>query len=109
MLFISLEMDVEQLVAKRVARLSGIPANRLLMGKLSNRNMPKMAQAAGKLEQVPLYINRKPGATVEQIEALARRVPGLALVVVDYVGKVSPNAEQLPQQRPVQLHDGGVR
>ena len=28
---------------------------------------------------------------MEQIEALARRVPGLALVVVDYVGKVSPS------------------
>ncbi len=90
-LFISLEMDVEQLVAKRVARLSGIPANRLLMGKLSEQEYAKMAQAAGKLEQVPLYINRKPGATVEQIEALARRVPGLALVVVDYVGKISPS------------------
>ena len=90
-LFISLEMDVEQLVAKRVARLSGIPANRLLMGKLSEQEYAKMAQAAGKLEQVPLYINRRPGATVEQIEALARRVPGLALVVVDYVGKISPS------------------
>ena len=43
MLFISLEMDVEQLVAKRVARLSGIPANRLLMGKLSEQEYAKMA------------------------------------------------------------------
>lgn len=90
-LFVSLEMDVEQLVAKRVSRLSGIPANRLLMGKLSEQEYGKMAQAAEKLEGVPLYINRRPRATVEQIEAMARRVPGLALVVVDYVGKVAPS------------------
>lgn len=91
-LFISLEMDVEQLVAKRVARLSGIPANRLLMGRLSEPEYAKVMDAAGKLEKIPLYINRRPGATVEQIEAMARRVQGLALVVVDYVGKIIPSA-----------------
>ena len=92
-LFVSLEMDVEQLVAKRVSRLSGIPANRLLMERLSDQDYTKMAEAAGKLEQIPLYINRRPGATVEQIEILARRVPGLTLLVVDYVGKISPSAQ----------------
>ena len=81
---------MEQLVAKRVSRLSGIPANRLLMERLSDQDYTKMAEAAGKLEQIPLYINRRPGATVEQIETLARRVPGLTLLVVDYVGRSRP-------------------
>lgn len=90
-LFISLEMDVEQLEAKRLSRLCGVPANRLLMGRLSEQEYTKMAQAAEKLEKAPLYLNRRPGATVEEIETLARRVPGLALVVVDYVGKIAPS------------------
>ena len=30
---------------------------------------------------------------MEQIEILARRVPGLTLLVVDYVGKISPSAQ----------------
>ena len=34
-LFVSLEMDVEQLVAKRVSRLSGVASNRVLMRQLS--------------------------------------------------------------------------
>lgn len=90
-LFISLEMDVEQLEAKRLSRLCGVPANRLLMGRLSPEEYDKMARAAEQLEKAPLYLNRRPGATVEDIETLARRVPGLALVVVDYVGKIAPS------------------
>ena len=89
----TLALNIADRVAKRVSRLSGIPANRLLMERLSDQDYARMAEAAGKLEQIPLYINRRPGATVEQIETLARRVPGLTLLVVDYVGKISPSAQ----------------
>lgn len=89
-LFVSLEMDVEQLVAKRLSRLCGVPSNRVLMGKLSQEEYNKLAAAEEKLESVPLYLNRAPEATVDQVEALARKVKGLSLVVVDYVGKITP-------------------
>ena len=45
-LFISLEMDVEQLEAKRAARESGVPGNKLLMQRLTDTEYTKVAQAA---------------------------------------------------------------
>lgn len=89
-LFISLEMDVEQLEAKRAARESGVPGNKLLMQRLTDAEYTKVAQAADVLNELPLYVNQKASATVAEMETLARKVPGLALIVIDYLGKVSP-------------------
>lgn len=89
-LFVSLEMDVEQLVAKRVSRLSGVASNRVLMRQLSPEEYRKVSAAADKLAKIPVAVNRRAFVTVEQIEALARRVPGLSMVVVDYLGLITP-------------------
>lgn len=90
-LFVSLEMDEEQIMAKRISRVSGIPGNRLLMDKLTEPEAKTMASASSKLSRLPLYINRKPYATVDDIGALARKVRGLKLIVVDYIGKITPS------------------
>lgn len=44
------------------------------------------------LNELPLYVNQKASATVAEMETLARKVPGLALIVIDYLGKVSPGS-----------------
>lgn len=90
-LFVSLEMDDEQISAKRVARETGIPGNRVLMGKLSDEENKKMADANEKLSQLPMYINRDPSMTVVGIASLARQVQNLRLLVIDYLGKVMPD------------------
>ena len=89
-LFVSLEMDSEQLTAKRVSCETGIPANRLLMQKKTEEEYRKIADALEKQDKVPLYINARASETVSSIEALARKVPGLRLIVIDYLGKISP-------------------
>ena len=89
-LFVSLEMDVEQLQARRIARETGIPAGTLLMRRLGEGEYAAVSAHARTLSQRPLYLNRRSGATVEDILSMARRVRGLRLVVVDYLGKVSP-------------------
>lgn len=89
-LFVSLEMDTEQIEARRISRESGIPSNRLLMKILTDEENAKMAVAADRVRALPMSINRKPGATVEEIKGLARRVPNLALIVIDYIGKITP-------------------
>lgn len=88
-LFISLEMDDEQITAKRLARESGIPGSKLLMSALTDEENMKMAQAMEKTSGTPLHVNAKPSATVAEIAALARQVRGLKLIVIDYLGKVA--------------------
>ena len=88
-LFVSLEMDDEQITAKRLARESGIPGSKLLMSALTDEENAKMAQAMEKTTQTPLHVNAKPSATVAEIAALARQIRGIKLIVIDYLGKVA--------------------
>lgn len=92
-LFVSLEMDDEQLAAKRISRETGIPTERLLMQLLSDEEQVAVAQAAGRLAALPMYANKAPAVTVDDIGVLARSIPGLRLIVVDYFGKIMPSPE----------------
>lgn len=87
-LFVSLEMDTKQITAKRLSRESGIAYDRLMMDKLTEEEHGRVAAASVKLEKLPLSINRKPWATVDDIGNMARRVQGLRCIVVDYFGLI---------------------
>lgn len=89
-LFVSLEMDGEQLAAKRISRKTGIPSQQLLMQPLDEGEYAQVAQAAKELSTLPFYTNNTPVVTVEDIGMLARSIPGLRLIVVDYFGKIAP-------------------
>lgn len=90
-LFVSLEMDEEQLAAKRLGRAAGIAYDSLMMGQLSEDERVRSADWAAKLAKVPFYMNRRPRATVDDISHMARRVKGLKLIVVDYFGLIRPS------------------
>ena len=89
-LFVSLEMDDEQLTAKRLAKESGIPGNRLLMDKLTDEEYVKVSKAMDKIIELPFYINNEASPTVEEIYGIAKSVKGLKLLVIDYFGKINP-------------------
>ncbi len=90
-LFVSLEMEPEQIDAKRVARETGIPADRILMGQLTEEEERSFAEAADVIRGLTVHINRRDTATVDQIERMARQVRGLGLIVIDYIGKILPD------------------
>ena len=89
-LFVSLEMDEEQLAAKRLGRAAGIAYDSLMMGQLSEEERARSANWAAKLANVPFYMNRRSKATVDDISHMARRVKGIKLIVVDYFGLIRP-------------------
>lgn len=90
-LFVSLEMDIEQLQARRIARLTGIPASRMLIERdLTDEEMANVAKTGNALAYTPFYFNGKDRCTVADIRSMARRVPKLNLVVIDYLGLIKP-------------------
>lgn len=93
-LFVSLEMDLEQIEARRIGRLAGLPGNRLLMGKLNDQEYSRVAQAADKIRALPVQVNKRPAATVTDIGHMARKVKGLRCIVVDYLGKITPDSRR---------------
>lgn len=89
-LFVSLEMSPEQLTAKRVARLTGIPAAKLLRGAVTDDDWQKIAIANSALSEQGVFINSRYDLSVQQIQLLAQSVPELKAVVVDYLGLIQP-------------------
>ena len=75
-LFVSLEMDEEQLAAKRLARAAGISYDALMMGNLGDEERARAAEWSSKVSQIPVYTNRKPRATVDDIANMARKLKG---------------------------------
>lgn len=89
-LFVSLEMDTNQIEAKRLARETGIPSDRLLMDALTDEEETSIGNATEMIRSLPVYLNKRDTVTVSQVEVMARRVKGLRLIVIDYIGKILP-------------------
>lgn len=89
-LFVSLEMALEQIQGKRIARLTGIPSDEILLGDEERLDYDKIVAASNLLKALPMYISRRPSATVAQIRHMAKSIANLQCVVVDYLGKITP-------------------
>ena len=90
-LFVSLEMDVSQLQARRLSRRTGISSTRLLLDENLSTEEWRQVQAANvELSRLPLYANGREGCTVLDVRSMARHVKGLSLIVVDYLGLLRP-------------------
>lgn len=89
-LFVSLEMTPEQIMAKRVSRLTYIPAGRMLSGQVNEKAWEKIALATSQLYQSGVFVNDRYDLTVQQIHILAQGVPELRAVIIDYLGLIQP-------------------
>ncbi len=86
--FFSLEMSADQLATRVLSEQSGISAENLRMGKISQQDFRNLARAAGDLEALPLFIDDTPGLTIAALRTRARRLKrrhGIGLVIVDYL------------------------
>ena len=93
-LYISLEMSKNQLLARRAGRISGVSYNKIMRGDVKPENQSewnRVTQAIGAMYERPLYIADKT-ADVTDIEIMARSVPGLRLLVIDHMGLIKRGA-----------------
>ena len=84
----SLEMSKEQLVTRLLSSEAEIEHGKLRSGALSSADLPRLFQAAARLNEALIYIDDSPGLSILELRARARRLKkerGLALLVVDYL------------------------
>ena len=84
----SLEMSADQLATRILAEQSGITAENLRMGRITQQEFRQLARAAAELQSLPLYIDDTPGLTIAALRTRARRLKrqkGIGVVVVDYL------------------------
>ena len=99
----SLEMSKEQLVFRMLCSEARVDQSRVRAGYAAQRDYPKLAIAADRLSEAPIYIDDTPALSVLELRAKARRLKrereaNLGLVIVDYLqlmrGTLSDNREQ---------------
>lgn len=89
-LLVSLEMTPEQIMSKRVSRLTGLSSAQLLSGRVTDDDWTKIAMASAALSEQGVFLNSRYDLTVQQIQLLAQSVPELQAIIVDYLGLIQP-------------------
>lgn len=88
-LVFSMEMGKKQLAQRSIASIGRIEMNNLRTGQLTEDDFSRMSMAIGKMYQSKLTIDDRPGLSIAQMRARARRVArkngGIDLIVVDYI------------------------
>lgn len=102
-LFVSLEMTEEQIVAKRLSCNAGIPYTMLMGGTLSAAAEKEMGMALDVLDERPFNLATKSGMTVVDIGRAARKIKDLSVIVIDYLGLVGVPEEQQQKSRYEQM------
>jgi replicative DNA helicase len=112
-LLFSLEMSHSELTSRLIGAEARVDGSRLRNGKLHESDWPKITQAAGRLAEMPLYIDDNPHLTVMEIRAKARRLRsklgGLGLIVVDYLQLMTGRANAENRQVEVSEISRGLK
>lgn len=84
----SLEMSAGQLAQRLLTSEARVDAQAARTGRLGDDDWPRLARAAGKLSEAPIYIDDTPGLTVLELRAKCRRLKAehdIGLIIVDYL------------------------
>ncbi|MCL2486011.1 MAG: replicative DNA helicase [Oscillospiraceae bacterium] len=90
--FFSLEMTREQLALRILSSESGVSSQRLRDGRLKPDEWTALADAAGRLHNVPIYLDESGNISATKIQAMVRRLRTdgeVGLVVIDYLQLMS--------------------
>ena len=100
----SLEMSKPQIVLRMLSSEARVDSHALRTGKLQKEDWWRLAEAAGKLEQAPIYIDDAGGITVQQMRGKARRLKaekGLDLLIVDYLQLMQGRSDSESRQQEI--------
>lgn len=87
-LFLSMEMSVEEVTARFLSQLSEVPTTRILDGQMTADEWDRFNNAIGDFEKLPIVINDLPALTINQIRNEGRmhlKNGEDNLLIVDYL------------------------
>jgi replicative DNA helicase len=89
----SLEMSSEQLVQRLLCAEARVDSHRLRTGYLNDADWPALVDAAGRLGDMPLWVDDTASTSIVEVRAKARRLfrdKEDGLIVVDYLQLMQP-------------------
>lgn len=101
-LFFSLEMSKEELVARLLVSETKIDSNRIRRGYLNEEEWIRLNEVSGKFANLPFYIDTTPNISILDLRAKARRMKrekDIGIIIVDYIQLVQgPTTENRQQE-----------
>ena len=91
-LFASLEMRAAELASRLLCARAGVSSRTVRTGRLTDGDVASLVEAANQQSAASLQILDRPAVTVAEVARAARRLrgKGLALLVVDYLQRITP-------------------
>jgi replicative DNA helicase len=92
-LVFSLDLTGGQVIHRLLCAEGSIDSQRLLLGRLDERDWVRLTRLLGRVADAPLMIDASPTMTVATIAAACRQLReriGLGLVIIDEVGMIQP-------------------
>ena len=93
----SLEMSSNQLVNRLLSMDSGVDAQSIRSGKLSDSDWPRLIDSADRVGTSNIIIDDTPGISVPELRSKCRKVKlerGLDLIIIDYLQLMSGNSKK---------------
>ncbi|MBS0351088.1 MAG: replicative DNA helicase [Proteobacteria bacterium] len=85
----SMEMPAESLAMRMLSSLSRVDLSKVLTGKLSDLDWPRITMAVSLLAETRMFIDDSAGLTPSEVRSRTRRIArennGVGLIVVDYL------------------------
>lgn len=98
----SLEMAADEVVNRMLVAQARVDYHKLRTGYLKDADWPKLATAAGLLNEAPVFIDDSPGLSVLEMRAKARRLKAesdVQMILIDYIqllrGLPNPESRQI--------------
>ncbi|MFM8728697.1 MAG: replicative DNA helicase [Planctomycetaceae bacterium] len=103
-LLFSLEQSNLELAERFLAITAKINGHDLRAGNLSEDQHMQLVKASDDLARLPLFIDDKPGRTMTQVAALARRLhrrSQLGIIIIDYLQLIEPEDKNAPREQQI--------
>ena len=110
---VELEMSARELGHRAMSHLGGPPMWKMRDGSaMTDFDKANLAESRGKLEGLPFFVDDPPRIRLSELRARARRWKkriGMELLIVDLLGKVSPDTREKDRYREVAVVSHGLK
>ncbi len=103
-LLFSFEQSILELAERFMAISAQTYGHDLRSGNLSDSQRDLLYQPSDELSRLPLFIDDKPGRTMTQIAAIARRQhrkSPLGVIMIDYLQLIEPDEKNVPREQQI--------
>jgi len=87
----SLEMTNEQLAQRMISSLAGVKSQKFRTGDFNDDEMERITDATAEISGTNIYLDDTSSISVQELQAKARRIKNLGLIIVDYLQLMSGN------------------